>query len=60
MKCTRCEVLGREQQSDELYYIDDFTPICSVCLQEVKDEELYLLYIKEYEQGSESVAEEDS
>lgn len=61
MKCARCEVLGRKQQSDDLYYyIDDLTPICSVCLQEVMDEEAYLQYLREYEQGSQSITEEDS
>ena len=40
-KCTRCESLDRKQQSKTIMYTKDGIPMCTICMQEIAEEEEY-------------------
>jgi hypothetical protein len=56
-KCVRCETLERKQQSPHIQYVG-LVPLCSVCMQEIAEEELFFKIREEEtedESGSESI-----
>ena len=56
IKCVRCETLERKQQSSHIQYVG-LVPLCSVCMQEIMEEELFFKIREEEiedESGSES------
>jgi hypothetical protein len=51
VKCFRCDSLDRPQKSKSIYLVKnelgEITPICAVCVVEIKEEEDYLESLKE-------------
>lgn len=57
IKCVRCETLERRQQSPHIQYVG-LVPLCSICMQEIAEEELFFKTREEEiedESGSESI-----
>jgi len=47
VKCVRCEALDRKQQSKKIMYTKDGVPLCTICIQEVAEEEEYFKHLED-------------